>query len=367
MKRTLFRVLRRAGGLRAVASSGWRRDRLLIVCYHGLAFTDEHEWDPSLYVTPAHLRARLELLRDEGYRVLPLDEALTRLYDGTLPPRSVALTFDDGTTDFARLAVPLLAEFDAPATVYLTTYYAERRLPVFDVAMRYVLWKGRNGGADLAPLLGGAGALPLATEGQRAAAAAALVADTRERGADASAKQALLVTVADAVGVSLEELARSGAFHIMAPDVVAALPRGLVDVQLHTHRHRTPRDRDLFLRELDDNAASIRAMRGRATRLEHFCYPSGEYFGEFLRWLPERDVRFATTCVPALASRDAHPLLLPRFVDGTLQSDETFAAWASGVADRLPRRAAHRLDPARLQPPRDGGAHAHATRVDADA
>ena len=73
----------------------------------------------------------------------------------------------------------------------------------------------------------------------------------------------------------------------MSEDTVRALPRDLIDVQLHTHRHRAPRDRELFLREIRDNASVIRRLRGERSPMEHFCYPSGEYFGEFLGWLGE--------------------------------------------------------------------------------
>ena len=48
-----FRAL---GGLKWVGASGWRRQRLLILCYHGVSLQDEHEWAPELFVTPAFLR-----------------------------------------------------------------------------------------------------------------------------------------------------------------------------------------------------------------------------------------------------------------------------------------------------------------------
>jgi hypothetical protein len=54
--------------------------------------------------------------------------------------------------------------------------------------------------------------------------------------------------------------------------------------------------------------------------------------------------------VPDIATAAAHPLLLPRFVDTTDQSDEAFEAWVSGAAALLPKRRAYRLDPARLAP-----------------
>src|SRR6185436_11655546 len=86
-----------------------------------------------------------------------------------------------------------------------------------------------------------------------------------------------------------------------------------VDIQLHTHRHRTPRERELFLREIEDNRKSIRNFTGKAA--SHFCYPSGDYDPAFLPWLKEAGVVSATTCETGLASRQCDPLLLPRMLD----------------------------------------------------
>src|SRR4051812_36906439 len=88
------------GGFRRIAESEWRRRRLLILCYHGVSLRDEHEWNGALFVSPRFLRRRFEILRDGRYTVLPLGEAADKLHRGTLPPRSVVLTFDDGFYDF---------------------------------------------------------------------------------------------------------------------------------------------------------------------------------------------------------------------------------------------------------------------------
>src|SRR5579864_7365500 len=96
LKLATLRVLRNSGVFQLVANSRWRQQRLLILCYHGTSLEDEHLWRPGLYIQPHKLEQRLELLKKGGYSVLFLDEALQRLRAGTLPERSVVITFDDG-------------------------------------------------------------------------------------------------------------------------------------------------------------------------------------------------------------------------------------------------------------------------------
>ena len=91
---------------RLVADSKWRRNRLLILCYHGISRLDEHLWRPNLYMLPEVFEERLKILQRGRYEVLALGEALERLGTGDLPPRSVVITFDDGGYHFLLAALP---------------------------------------------------------------------------------------------------------------------------------------------------------------------------------------------------------------------------------------------------------------------
>lgn len=84
-KLTALRAARCVGGYAALRGSRWRRERLLILCYHGISLADEHCWNPELYIPGNLFEQRLAAIREQGYNVLPLDDALDRLYAGELP------------------------------------------------------------------------------------------------------------------------------------------------------------------------------------------------------------------------------------------------------------------------------------------
>lgn len=70
----------------------------------------------------------LDVLDEWGADVLPLDEAVDRLREGTLPPRAVVLTFDDGYASVIETAWPQLRERGMPATLFVVTDSLDREL-----------------------------------------------------------------------------------------------------------------------------------------------------------------------------------------------------------------------------------------------
>ena len=100
IKRATLSTLKTAGAFRLAGGSRWRRRQLLILAYHGVSLDDEHLWEGALYLSPETFRSRMRALKSFGAAVLPLGEAVERLYAGDLPDRAVALTFDDGAYDF---------------------------------------------------------------------------------------------------------------------------------------------------------------------------------------------------------------------------------------------------------------------------
>lgn len=340
-KRTALAMTERSGVAHVVRRSNWRRQRLTILCYHGISLDREHEWKPSLYMSPDNFAERLRILREGAYAVLPLHDALLRLSAGTLPRGAVSLTFDDGTHDFYARAAPLLEEFGFPATVYLTTYYSDFDGPVFGVFCAYMLWLAREKGgeADLGQAVPGAASADLSTSAGRDDALAVLNDHAMEHELTVEQRDSLIDSLAAVLDVDVRGLRQRRVLQIMSPGEARALARRGFDFQLHTHRHRVPLDRALFMREIRDNRRRLEELTGRTPI--HFCYPSGVYRAEYLPWLAEAGIASATTCVPGVATRNSAPLLLPRIVDGAQLSPVEFRGWLEGTAAFLPRRVTH--------------------------
>jgi peptidoglycan/xylan/chitin deacetylase (PgdA/CDA1 family) len=328
-------VTRIAGLSRLLMRSSWRRARLAILCYHWTSLDDEHDWSP-LCLTPSRLRRRMELIREAGCNVLPLDESVRRLQEGTLPPRSVALTFDDGTYDFYREAYPILRSFGFPVTVYLTTYYSAFNRPVYDPMCSYLLWKGCGQALHWPEVFGSREAIPLSRANLpfTAGRMRQYAAQQRLSGAE---KDALLSRLAERLQIDYETILRRRIMHIMNEAEVRELAGRGVDFQLHTHRHRVSRDKLLFAREISQNREYVARLRG--SEPAHFCYPSGVHRAEFPAWLREWNIRSATTCDFGIASSESNPMLLPRFTDFNDTTEAEFGGWLSGIGTFLPRRA----------------------------
>jgi peptidoglycan/xylan/chitin deacetylase (PgdA/CDA1 family) len=96
-----------------------------VLCYHRVGRRSASRVDLPGWLFEEQL-ARLTA----GPGVVDLDGALAALA-GVPPsgPDRVAVTFDDGTADFAEEALPLLVRYKVPATLYVATDFVERGRP----------------------------------------------------------------------------------------------------------------------------------------------------------------------------------------------------------------------------------------------
>ena len=111
------------------------KDKLQILIYHRVL----PEFDPLQpdIVTVGLFEEQIRLM-SRFFNVLPLDEALNRLKQKTLPPKSLCITFDDGYRDNVELALPILQKYNVTASFFIATGFLHGRAMFNDRLIEYV-------------------------------------------------------------------------------------------------------------------------------------------------------------------------------------------------------------------------------------
>ena len=97
-----------------------------------------------LEVTPQFLRAVLTHLKSRDIDIVSMDEAHDRLRTRNFARRFACFTFDDGYRDNRDHALPVMREFAAPFTVYVTSDFAEGTGRLWWVALERTIAKASS-------------------------------------------------------------------------------------------------------------------------------------------------------------------------------------------------------------------------------
>ena len=99
-----------------------RFGRLQILIYHRVL----EAFDPlrADEVTVERFNQHCQWL-SRSFNVLPLPEAFHRMQEGTLPPRAVCITFDDGYLDNVTHALPILKAHHLSASFFIATGFLQ--------------------------------------------------------------------------------------------------------------------------------------------------------------------------------------------------------------------------------------------------
>jgi peptidoglycan/xylan/chitin deacetylase (PgdA/CDA1 family) len=101
-----------------------------ILTYHRIA-PHVPELPPPLHnVEPHVFREHISGLLDRGFAFWTLEDLLACYETGkAVPARTVVVTFDDGFESVHRYALPVLVEFQVPATLFVSTAYLDSSDP----------------------------------------------------------------------------------------------------------------------------------------------------------------------------------------------------------------------------------------------
>jgi len=115
------------GSKTAKKFSGWVQARILggalILGYHRISVVEDDFY--QVCVSPENFARHMEALREYAHPI-SLSNLVQCLEQDSLPPKSVAVTFDDGYADNLFTAKPVLEKYEIPATVFICTGYMGR-------------------------------------------------------------------------------------------------------------------------------------------------------------------------------------------------------------------------------------------------
>lgn len=214
------------------------------------------------------------------FRPVSLREGVVRLKRRTLPPRAVAVTFDDGYADNAELALPILSHFGVPATFFVATRYLNGGLMWSDGVIESVR-RSTLPELNLEPL--GLGRHPLRSDRERLDASVNLVAAVKYRPPEE--RQRLVDRIAELANVTLPRDL------MMTTEQLRKMADAGMEIGAHTMTHPILANvpLDVARREILGSKEELTQLLGRAPTL--FAYPNGkpgyDYTGEHARLVEE--------------------------------------------------------------------------------
>ena len=295
-----------------------------VLCYHGFAYKDEYKFRPKLFMHPDTFAERMAWLSNSPYEIVPLSKAINRDHNKNY----VTLTMDDGWAATKELVGDTLAKHNFPLMLYVTSYYAQKQGAVINVALAYILWK--SVGKTLViddPILSINKAYLISTENM--VSIVNELCQHIDNIADFAVRQRVLLAIAKQLQVSLYSDGKL-MFRSLNNEELTNLQESNVDIQLHTHRHCSPQNEQGFKREISQNIDYLQQL-ALNNALQHFCYPSGEYYSHQLPWLKESGVITATTVFSGMLTPDTENLQIPRFLDGADVHQIEFEAELCGL------------------------------------
>ena len=254
-------------GLLALARLARQRVRGLVLRYHVL--TDGTAEIP--YATPEiclpvdAFRLQMAFVR-RAYRVVSVDDVIDALANGRpLPPRALAITFDDGYADNHRLGLPVLRRLGLPATIYVATGGLDGGTPMWTSAVRALVLAAPGPVLDVP----GMGTVTIGPPGRRHDGVRALTRALVPLAA--GDRQARLDAAARSAGVDVGGLL-AGAMLTRA--AVRELAASGWTIGAHTVSHINVALADPAEAEAEIAASRDALVAAAGTRVVHFAYPN---------------------------------------------------------------------------------------------
>ena len=312
----------RIPGLKKVKTfSRWLHARIvggaLILGYHrvGTGLQDDYE----VCVTPEHFADQMQVL-SKFAQPIPLSKLVECLKENSVPPRSVAVTFDDGYADNLYQVKPILEKYQVPATVFVCTGYTGKEF-WWDELDRMVT----SSTADFAPLRLEIGNHLFLWDRPDQSVEVKLDVRRQLRQAlynflmrlEVNEQAQALQTIRSWSGVSSGEVTTRG---MTCEELQQLIRGGLIQLGAHTRHHPVLPQLSLE-RQREEIAASKQDLESwLGVRVDGFAYPNGMATDETKNIVRDEGFVYACTSLHDVVRPASDPHLLTRFwqkdVDG---------------------------------------------------
>lgn len=334
--RAAFAALRAGGlnrGLRARAQGLG-----VILTLHHVRPWRAREFAPNrlLEIEPAFLDQALARARKLGFDFVSLDEAWRRTLTGVSYRPFLHVTFDDGYRDVRDHALPILERHGAPATLFVTSRFAEHDAGIWWLELEEAIVRSRRIYMDL-----GRGEAVLPTESDRQKQAAWNAVYWRLRSGSEENLRAEVRRLGRAAGVDPLSFARELCMDWSELKEVARHPLIAIGAHTVTHPMLAKHPDDVARAEMADSREAIRRKLG--LEAAHFAYPVGDRSAASPRdyaLAAELGFTTAVTTRPGHIHRShaATPTALPRVsLNGHFQTAAALDALLAGTPFLLMR------------------------------
>ena len=102
-----------------------RHRTIRVLLYHSIDKAIDTD-TMGLRISPDDFRRQMRSLRHWGYDVVSIYNIFDKLPSRNSSKKKIILTFDDGYKDFMNNALPILEEFNYPATVFVSIEYLQQ-------------------------------------------------------------------------------------------------------------------------------------------------------------------------------------------------------------------------------------------------
>ncbi len=284
-------------------SSPINRNKISILNYHQVLpkLDPMRPWEPDT----EKFDWQMSLLR-RYFTPLSINDALDRIEAGSLPPKAVCVTLDDGYLNNLEFGLPILERYQIPATVFIATAFSQGD-NMWNDRIIDLIASTSTSSIDLHPV--GLGHCALENNSSRRQLAAKVVQQLKYLPIAERLKKVDALYAANNNSLETRKM--------MLPAEISQLSRAGIEIGGHTHNHPILKELDSQQQreEISENKALLEQWIDRP--ITGFAYPNGRFGKDMdensLAVIEQLGFRYAVSTDAGYTSKNSNLFALKRF------------------------------------------------------